>query len=94
MSGIMAITAHVSISRKVINKSKNHIDICLSSAMNEQRKTRGHGVLKATYLVETNAYETDVSAIQVKTSDLNIVFRAMNYFTDGMNSYLHRMQQA
>ncbi len=45
---------------------------------------------KSTFLAETNAYGTDVSSIEVKQDDLNIVTRAMNHFVNGMNFYVKK----
>jgi tetratricopeptide (TPR) repeat protein len=52
------------------------------------KRARGHlTYLKSTYLVETNAYNSPVSALEVDVKDLNIVTRAMYAFTDGMKYY-------
>jgi tetratricopeptide (TPR) repeat protein len=42
---------------------------------------------KTTYLAETNEYGNEISNIEVKQDDLNIVTRAMDYFAKGMNAY-------
>jgi tetratricopeptide (TPR) repeat protein len=59
----------------------------LCSALSSEN-AREHMVFqKSTYLAETNEYGSAINDIEVKMSDLNIVTRAMNYFTDGMNGY-------
>ncbi|MBL0274481.1 MAG: hypothetical protein IPQ06_15870 [Chitinophagaceae bacterium] len=51
-------------------------------------RARAHMLfLKTTYLAETNAYNSDVSAISVEQKDLNISARARNNFTAGMQAY-------
>lgn len=51
-------------------------------------KARSHMILlKATYLVETGEYSSDVSAIKVDQRDLNISLRAKNYFVLGMAAF-------
>ena len=53
-------------------------------------RAREHMVyFKSTYLAETNEYRSPINAIEVRISDLNIVTRTMNYYTDGMNSFHH-----
>jgi len=42
---------------------------------------------KTTYIAETNEYGNEISNIEVKQDDLNIVTRAMDYFAKGMNAY-------
>jgi tetratricopeptide (TPR) repeat protein len=51
-------------------------------------KARAHMILlKTTYLAETNDYDPAVVGIKVRQDDLNIVMRAKNYFTNGMQAY-------
>lgn len=51
-------------------------------------RARNHMIyLKTTYVVETNDYTSDVSAISVDNSDLNIATRALEHFANGMNAF-------
>jgi len=51
-------------------------------------RAREHMIsLKSTYLAETNDYGSPINDIEVDMSDLNIVLRAMNEYTDGMKFY-------
>ena len=42
---------------------------------------------KATYLAETKEYGIPLNSVEVKMNDLNIVSRAMNDYTNGMNCF-------
>jgi tetratricopeptide (TPR) repeat protein len=42
---------------------------------------------KATYLAETKEYGTPINTIEVKMDDLNIVSRAMDHYSNGMNCF-------
>ncbi len=51
-------------------------------------RARAHMVLlKTTYLVGTDDYDSGVPDIEVDMSDLNIVTRAKNYYVKGMSAY-------
>jgi tetratricopeptide (TPR) repeat protein len=67
---------------KVLNQMKAYCNELGSD------RAREHMIYqKATYLAETNEYGSEISNIEVKQDDLNIVTRAMNYFAKGMNAY-------
>lgn len=75
--------------KKILNEMKRYCSELSSS------RAREHVVYqKTTYLAETNEYNGEISEIEVKTDDLNIVTRAMNYFAEGMNAYMKNDAEA
>jgi len=51
-------------------------------------RAREHLVyMKATYIIETGDWDSDVMAINVDLDELNISTQAMYYFIDGLNAY-------
>ena len=52
-------------------------------------RARAHMVfLKGTYLVETDAWDSEIAGIEVDTEDLNISVRSQFHFLDGMKAFM------
>jgi hypothetical protein len=74
---------------KILQEMKKYCDELGSD------RAREHMIYqKTTYLAETNEYESEVSNMEVKQDDLNIVTRVMNYFARGMQAYTKKDAEA
>lgn len=74
---------------KILNEMKRYC-----SELNSARAREHLIYQKTTYLAETNEYKSEVSNIEVKHDDLNIVTRAMNYFAKGMIAFTKKDGEA
>ncbi|MEO6167701.1 MAG: hypothetical protein ABIO46_15685 [Chitinophagales bacterium] len=57
-------------------------------------RAREHMILlKSTYLVESGDWQSAVTAIEVKTDDLNVSVRAINHYVNGMYAYYQKEEK-
>ncbi|MEP7128859.1 MAG: hypothetical protein ABI729_08325 [Chitinophagales bacterium] len=68
--------------KKMVVQMKQYCDSLSSS------RAREHVILlKSTYLVESNDWQSEISSIAVKEDDLNVGLRAMSNFVNGMKAF-------